>query len=363
MDEGTAAKLHGLVTGSVDKTAFADADFVIEAVFEDLGVKKQVWAELEKIVSPEAVLATNTSSLSITEMAADLEHPERVVGFHFFNPVAVLPLLEIVRGERTDDATLATAFAVGKAAQEVVRAGQGRPGVRGQPAAHPLPRRRSSPPSTPAPRWTWPTARWTRWACRCARSPCSSWSGRPWRTTWAGPCTRRSRTGSGSARTSSGSPTSGQPIVVDDEINAEVAKLLVVGDQPLTGRAGPPERARRAGPGDPADARRGRGRRGAGHRPVHDPRRRLAVPPGRRHAVPGPDRHLASGSPAGGSCPAAWPACPPEAIRAPPYAVVGRPRGTRRPPLSFSDGSAPEQGQRRCGHRVRITRFAHPSWS
>jgi 3-hydroxyacyl-CoA dehydrogenase len=60
------------------------------------------------------VLATNTSSLSITEMAAKLQHPERVVGFHFFNPVAVLPLLEIVRGGRTDDATLATAFAVGK---------------------------------------------------------------------------------------------------------------------------------------------------------------------------------------------------------------------------------------------------------
>src|SRR6185312_15946692 len=114
MDKGTAAKLYGLVSGTVDKGAFADADFVIEAVFEDLGVKKQVWAELEKIVSPEAVLATNTSSLSITEMAAELEHPERVVGFHFFNPVAVLPLLEIVWGERTDDATLATAFAVGK---------------------------------------------------------------------------------------------------------------------------------------------------------------------------------------------------------------------------------------------------------
>ncbi|MFI6819593.1 3-hydroxyacyl-CoA dehydrogenase NAD-binding domain-containing protein [Micromonospora sp. NPDC050187] len=114
MDKGTAAKLYGLVSGSVDKGVFADADVVIEAVFEDLGVKKQVWAELEKIVSPEAVLATNTSSLSVTAMAADLEHPERVVGFHFFNPVAVLPLLEIVRGERTDDATLATAFAVGK---------------------------------------------------------------------------------------------------------------------------------------------------------------------------------------------------------------------------------------------------------
>jgi len=115
MSEGTAAKLRGLVTGSVDKGVFADADFVVEAVFEDLAVKKQVWAELEKIVGPECVLATNTSSLPVTAMAADLEHPERVVGFHFFNPVAMMPLVEVVRGERTDAATLATAFAVGKA--------------------------------------------------------------------------------------------------------------------------------------------------------------------------------------------------------------------------------------------------------
>jgi 3-hydroxyacyl-CoA dehydrogenase/enoyl-CoA hydratase/carnithine racemase len=114
LDAGRAAKLHGLISGSVDKGVFADADLVVEAVFEDLGVKKQVWAELEKIVKPETILATNTSSLSVTAMAADLEHPERVVGFHFFNPVAVMPLLEIIRGERTDDATLATAFAVGK---------------------------------------------------------------------------------------------------------------------------------------------------------------------------------------------------------------------------------------------------------
>jgi 3-hydroxyacyl-CoA dehydrogenase/enoyl-CoA hydratase/carnithine racemase len=114
IDEGTAAKLRGLVSGSVDKAAFADADFVIEAVFEDLDVKKQVFAELEKVVSPEAVLATNTSSLSVTEMAAELDHPERVVGFHFFNPVSVMPLVEIVRAGKTDDLALATAFAIGK---------------------------------------------------------------------------------------------------------------------------------------------------------------------------------------------------------------------------------------------------------
>ncbi|GAA3038391.1 3-hydroxyacyl-CoA dehydrogenase [Actinokineospora globicatena] len=108
-------RLKALVSGSLDKAAFADADFVIEAVFEELGVKQQVFAEVEAHVSAECVLATNTSSLSITEMAAGLAHPERVVGFHFFNPVAVMPLLEIIRAERTDDAALATAFAVGKA--------------------------------------------------------------------------------------------------------------------------------------------------------------------------------------------------------------------------------------------------------
>lgn len=109
-----ANQLKALITGSTSKEGFADADFVIEAVFEEMGVKKKVWAEVEQVVTPECVLASNTSSLSITEMASDLEHPERVVGFHFFNPVAVMPLLEIIPGERTDDAALATAFATGK---------------------------------------------------------------------------------------------------------------------------------------------------------------------------------------------------------------------------------------------------------
>ncbi|HEX4791107.1 MAG TPA: 3-hydroxyacyl-CoA dehydrogenase NAD-binding domain-containing protein [Actinospica sp.] len=107
-------RLKALVSGSLTKDVFADADFVIEAVFEELSVKQQVFAEVEAVVRPDCVLATNTSSLSVTEMAAKLEHPERVVGFHFFNPVAVLPLLEVVRAEQTDDASLATAFAVGK---------------------------------------------------------------------------------------------------------------------------------------------------------------------------------------------------------------------------------------------------------
>ncbi|MDO5753630.1 3-hydroxyacyl-CoA dehydrogenase NAD-binding domain-containing protein [Arthrobacter sp.] len=115
ISQDAANRTKALVTGSVSKQAFADADFVIEAVFEELNVKKAVFAEVEAIVSPECILATNTSSLSVTAMAEDLVHPERVVGFHFFNPVALMPLLEIVRAPKTDDAVLATAFATAKA--------------------------------------------------------------------------------------------------------------------------------------------------------------------------------------------------------------------------------------------------------
>ena len=113
-----ANRQKALITGSVSKDGFADADFVIEAVFEELAVKQRVFAELEAIVRPDCVLATNTSSLSVTAMAAGLAHPQRVVGFHFFNPVAVLPLVEVVRGAATDDAAVATALAVGRQAKK-----------------------------------------------------------------------------------------------------------------------------------------------------------------------------------------------------------------------------------------------------
>jgi 3-hydroxyacyl-CoA dehydrogenase/enoyl-CoA hydratase/carnithine racemase len=109
-----ANRLRALISGTTELVDFADCDFVIEAVFEEMSIKKQVFADLEKHVSSSCVLASNTSSLSVAEMAADLDHPERVVGFHFFNPVAALPLVEIVRAPATDEGTLATAFAVAK---------------------------------------------------------------------------------------------------------------------------------------------------------------------------------------------------------------------------------------------------------
>jgi 3-hydroxyacyl-CoA dehydrogenase/enoyl-CoA hydratase/carnithine racemase len=109
-----ASRLRALISGTTELIDFADCDFVIEAVFEEISIKKQVFGDLEKHVADSCVLATNTSSLSVAEMAADLDHPERLVGFHFFNPVAVMPLVEVVRGPATDEDTLATAVEVAK---------------------------------------------------------------------------------------------------------------------------------------------------------------------------------------------------------------------------------------------------------
>ncbi len=114
LPEGKARFLGSIVTGASGTHEFADCDLVIEAVFEEIAVKREVFGALEEVVSGECLLVTNTSSLSVGEMAAGLRHPERVVGMHFFNPVAVLPLVELVRAEATDDTTLATAWDVTK---------------------------------------------------------------------------------------------------------------------------------------------------------------------------------------------------------------------------------------------------------
>lgn len=114
IDSDTAGKLRALVRGTVDKSEYSDCDFVIEAVYEEVGVKQAVFGEIEQIVADDAILATNTSSLSVAEIGAKLAHPERLVGFHFFNPVAVMPLIEIVKTDATTDAALSTAFVVAK---------------------------------------------------------------------------------------------------------------------------------------------------------------------------------------------------------------------------------------------------------
>ena len=110
--EGKARFLGSIVTAGTGPEAYAGCDLVLEAVFEELAVKQEVFGALEQVVSPECLLVTNTSSLSVAAMADGLAHPERVVGLHFFNPVAVLPLVEVVRTPATDDASLATAWDV-----------------------------------------------------------------------------------------------------------------------------------------------------------------------------------------------------------------------------------------------------------
>ncbi len=113
-DEGKGRFLASLVSGETGYDGFARCDLVLEAVFEELQIKKQVFAELEQAVGDACILATNTSALSITDMAADLRRPERVAGMHFFNPVALMPLLEVVRAAETDEVALATVWTVGE---------------------------------------------------------------------------------------------------------------------------------------------------------------------------------------------------------------------------------------------------------
>jgi len=99
---------------TTELTDLADCDLVIEAIVEDLDAKRALFAELEGIVRPNAILATNTSALSVTEIAAAVELPARAVGMHFFNPAPLMPLVEIVRAELSSDDAVDTAYAVGE---------------------------------------------------------------------------------------------------------------------------------------------------------------------------------------------------------------------------------------------------------
>src|SRR5436190_3546514 len=107
-------KRMGLIRGTTDFNAIADADIVIEAVFEEMPIKKEVFAKIDKIAKPDAVLATNTSTLDVNEIASATARPESVIGTHFFSPANVMRLLENVRGAKSSKTTVATAMAVGR---------------------------------------------------------------------------------------------------------------------------------------------------------------------------------------------------------------------------------------------------------
>jgi 3-hydroxyacyl-CoA dehydrogenase len=126
INQDKANRLKALVSGVLDKAeGFSDADFIIEAVFEEIGVKQQVFAEVEAVAPAHAILATNTSSLSVTEMGEATTRPDKVCGFHFFYPASMMRLIEVIEGDETSDETLQTAANFAQALRKTaVRCGE-----------------------------------------------------------------------------------------------------------------------------------------------------------------------------------------------------------------------------------------------
>jgi len=114
MEQSDADSVRGRIQGTLDYQDFADCDLVIEAITEDLGLKLEMWRELDGIVKDGAVLATNTSSLSVIDQAASTKRPDRFIGLHFFNPAQVMPLLEVIQTVTTDEESLKTGFEYGE---------------------------------------------------------------------------------------------------------------------------------------------------------------------------------------------------------------------------------------------------------
>jgi 3-hydroxybutyryl-CoA dehydrogenase len=113
LEQAAADAAVARLSVTTDLADLADCDVVIEAAFEDLAVKHELFRALEAVVRDDTILATNTSALSVTEIAAVLDRPERAVGMHFFNPAPLMPLVEIVRAERTADDVFDSAFDLG----------------------------------------------------------------------------------------------------------------------------------------------------------------------------------------------------------------------------------------------------------
>lgn len=123
LDEAGKKAITDKMTFTTDLNAAADADLVVEAAIEKLEIKKSIFADLDKICKPETILATNTSSISITAIAAATQRPDKFIGMHFFNPATVMKLVEVIRGAKTSDETYKTihdlAVEIGKEPVEV----------------------------------------------------------------------------------------------------------------------------------------------------------------------------------------------------------------------------------------------------
>ena len=110
LDEAGKAAITGKMTFTTDLNLAADADLVIEAAVENLEIKKSIFAELDRICKPETILASNTSSISITAIGAATQRPDRFIGMHFFNPATVMKLVEVIRGANTSEETFKTIY-------------------------------------------------------------------------------------------------------------------------------------------------------------------------------------------------------------------------------------------------------------
>ena len=114
MEQGDAEAARGRITPTLEYGDLADSDLVIEAITEDLPRKLEMWGEVDGLVKPDAFLATNTSSLPVIDQAAATSRPDRFLGLHFFNPVQVMKLLEVIRGVTTSDEAFAVGMAFGQ---------------------------------------------------------------------------------------------------------------------------------------------------------------------------------------------------------------------------------------------------------
>ncbi|HEM47272.1 MAG TPA: 3-hydroxybutyryl-CoA dehydrogenase [Alphaproteobacteria bacterium] len=128
LEQAQADEALGRIQGTVALSDMAECDLVVEAVTENMVLKKQIFSELDKILAPEAILSSNTSSLSITEMASATERGDRVLGIHFFNPVPVMPLIEFVRTILTSDETMHTAREFGESLGKTMVTAKDTPG-------------------------------------------------------------------------------------------------------------------------------------------------------------------------------------------------------------------------------------------
>ena len=294
LDGDAANRLRALVHGTTDKSEYADCDFVIEAVFEEVGVKQQVFGEIEKIIAEDAILATNTSSLSVEEIGAKLAHPERLVGFHFFNPVAVMPLIEIVKTPQTTDAALSTAFVVARGLGKNAVLTADAPGfvvnrllakVMGEAA-------RAVYEGTPL-----LTVEKAFAPIGLPMTPFQLIDLVGWKVAAHVQDTMAHAFPERFFASENFHQLAELPEVVEKDKSGRVTgwskaaeKVLkgAVGSTPVERGGDPPPRAGRPGAGDQDHARRGRGPRGRGHRPLPHPRRRLAVHRRRSVTVPRP---------------------------------------------------------------------------